>query len=361
MSTVLPSPSSIIPSNSTRVSLTVAPPWPSKTRTTAWSSNESASLASTASATQRREPATSIPVGGEIVERQTCPSGSVPEHRIVEVRATERVEAHRVPDELDAAIVLDPHESGVERPAAQVVHGEQGPGLERALDGVVPRRRLRLADQPHVAPAGSSELARHETRAVKAPRRRDRHAELGRPFSLAFGDAVDDPGHHQREQLLGGEAPVARTDGRRVTDAPLELADEAFGLRRCHAARPRRRRAARRRRRRPRSGPLSVCLPSGKGVGTTSSSVPNRAIAAAVRLAPTSTASTNDGFVMTRPSGRVRRSRSKGGEHDEVVGVVPVGAVEGAGAGDEAQLRARARCCTPRRWGTSPSRTASAR
>ena len=74
----------------------------------------------------------------------------------------------------------------------------------------MPRRRLRLADEPHVAPAGSSELARHETRAVTAPRRRDRHAERGRPFSLAFDDTVDDPGHQEREQLLGGEAPVAR-------------------------------------------------------------------------------------------------------------------------------------------------------
>ena len=43
---------------------------------------------------------------------------------------------------------------------------------------------------------------------------------------------------------------------------------------------------------------------------------------------------------MRRPSGRIRGSRGQGSEHDEVVGVVAVGAVEGAGAGDEAQLRA---------------------
>ena len=79
-------------------------------------------------ATERGEPGTGIPLGREIVERQTCRAGGVPEHRIVEVRATEASRPTGSPTSSMLRSSSMRTKSGVEGAAAQVVHGEQDPG-----------------------------------------------------------------------------------------------------------------------------------------------------------------------------------------------------------------------------------------
>ncbi|OLT10157.1 hypothetical protein BJF78_29310 [Pseudonocardia sp. CNS-139] len=88
------------------------------------------------------------------------------------------------------------------------------------------RRGLRLREERDAQPL-RGERAAEEVLLVLAPGRGVGDADPVGGAALAFRDAVDDPAQQARGELLGGDRPAAEHHGRRVADAPLELADDA--------------------------------------------------------------------------------------------------------------------------------------
>ena len=172
----------------------------------------------------------------EVGERDRQPRPDVLEHDLVEVDAAEPVEPLRPPEqpeprgpERGLGPVGLAHDGRVERAAAQVVHGDGGPGRDPLLRGVVQRRGLRLGEQGN-AEALRGERGGEQVLLVAAPRRRVGERDLRRLAAFAFGHPIDDPPDQPRRQLLRRPRPTPDDDRGGVADAPLELADHAIGV-----------------------------------------------------------------------------------------------------------------------------------
>jgi hypothetical protein len=116
-------------------------------------------------------------VGLEGLPLQADHLEDVAHHRLVEIDAAQVLDAVGASQQGEPTVVLDPHDRGVEGPAAQVVDGQHGSRLQAALAGVEPGRGDRFGDQvvdlqPHMTDGLSEQVE-----LVLAPVRRMRHRQ----------------------------------------------------------------------------------------------------------------------------------------------------------------------------------------
>ncbi len=114
------------------------------------------------------------------------------EHRFVEVDATQPLDPPWRPEELEAGLGLVQHR-GVERAAAEVEHGDHGPGFHAGLGGVVDGGRLRLAQDRHVVEVGPLDGLAEQVELERPPVRGMGDRDAVRRTAFDRGDGVDHP------------------------------------------------------------------------------------------------------------------------------------------------------------------------
>jgi hypothetical protein len=150
-------------------------------------------------------------------------AGDVAEHRVVEVRAAELLDAlgraeHRVP------VAGAPQHRRVERAAAQVVHADHLAGRHPLGGSEVDRRGLRFGDGPDVGPPGAAEDLVELLPLVRSPVRRVRHHHLGRRGVVARRHGVQHVPQQLGEQGVRRVRRAADQQRHRVTEAAFDLA-----------------------------------------------------------------------------------------------------------------------------------------
>ena len=156
----------------------------------------------------------------------------VPEHGLVEVDATQLLDALRRPGQAEPRPVAG-EDGGVERAAAQVVDGDPVALGHPVARRVGDRRRLGLGAGLDAAQAREPDRLAQQVALERAPVRRMRHADVLGRAALPFGGDADHPGQQPRRERLGRERRSADDERHRVADAPLELPHHPRRIRRA--------------------------------------------------------------------------------------------------------------------------------
>ena len=119
---------------------------------------------------------------------------------------------------------------GVERAAAEVVHGDRVAVGEVAGRRVVGRGRLRLGDHPYLREARELRDLLEQLAPVGAPVGGVGEHDVRRRGALGLGDLRDGLGEQRGEQRRHRVRGAAEHDGRGVAEAALELAADPVGV-----------------------------------------------------------------------------------------------------------------------------------
>ena len=155
----------------------------------------------------------------------------VGEDRGVDVDAAQALDPLGHPDDLEPRLRLADHRS-IERPAAEVVDGDDVARLDALLAGVVDGRRLGLGQQRHLVasePRQPRRLAQEVGLELRVVRRVGEDDVAGRA-ALALADLGHDRAQHVGHERLGPVRRPADDDRRGVAEPALELAGGPRGL-----------------------------------------------------------------------------------------------------------------------------------
>jgi hypothetical protein len=161
------------------------------------------------------------------VQRVELTAEAVPdvaEHDLVEVDPAEALDAFRLAEQLECAVVVLAHHGGVEGAATEVVDRDGAARVDPLGGGVADRGGLRLG-QERDGQADVAQRPAEQVLLVRAPARRVGHRDPPGRAALALTDQVDDPADHARAELVGLEGAAGDHQRDLVADPALELAD----------------------------------------------------------------------------------------------------------------------------------------
>ena len=166
----------------------------------------------------------------EVFELAGQCSSDVTVDRSVEIDATEAFDPFWSTQYLEPQLCLAQHR-GIERATTEVIDRHDRSGLDPFLAGVVDRGRLGLGQHVDIVEACQLHGLTQQFDFVRSPVGRvgDHHLVSG--AALVAGYLVDDPPQQSPGQRLRRVRTAADEDGRRVTDATLELPSQALRFR----------------------------------------------------------------------------------------------------------------------------------
>jgi hypothetical protein len=169
-------------------------------------------------------------VAVELGDRVADEPQHVAEDRLVDVDATEPLDALRPAEHGEDAVVGAAQHGGVEGAAAEVVHREDGARLQPLRRGVVVGGGHRLGQQPGAGDAGAAGRGGQQVELVRPPARRVAHHQPVRRPALATGDGTDRPLQDAAHQQVGGERGPTQQQRCGVAEAALELPRHPVGF-----------------------------------------------------------------------------------------------------------------------------------
>ena len=170
-------------------------------------------------------------VGVEVFLGVVDRGADVAEHGGVDVDAAQALDALGRPEHREPAVGLLAEHRGVERAAAEVVHGHDRALLDPLLGGVGDGGRLRLGDEVDAGHAGDLGRLLEQVALVGPPVGGVGQHHRRRALAAAgVHGGVDDPGEQLAGEHLGRDAGLAHEQRRGVAQPPLELAGDPPGI-----------------------------------------------------------------------------------------------------------------------------------